>query len=312
MAANFDSPWAVYGALVANAIIAVTKFFAAGVTGSSAMFSEGIHSVVDTGNQALILFGLHRSRRPADARHPFGYGKELYFWSFVVAIILFSLGGGFSLYEGIRNLQHPEPVQSPGWSYAVLAIAFVVEAAAWIIAYRALRKAEGAEISLLSAVRQSKNPAIFTVLAEDTAAMLGLIAAFLGVWLAQVTGNPVYDAWASIAIGVILSGVAVFLASESKGLLVGEAVRPEVSSRIRELVEADADVVRVGDLLTLHFGPRQVLLNIDISFDRGLASDKLLAAIDRVESAIRTEHPEINRVFIEVETFKRDKSGGPS
>jgi cation diffusion facilitator family transporter len=298
----------VYGALAANAIIAVTKFIASGVTGSSAMFSEGIHSVVDTGNQALILFGLRRSRRPADASHPFGYGKELYFWSFVVAIILFSLGGGFSLYECIRHLQHPEPVRSPGWNYAVLAIALVVETAAWIIAYRALRKAEGSEISLLSAVRRSKNPAIFTVLAEDTAAMLGLIAAFFGVLLGQLTGNPVWDAWASIAIGTILCGVAVFLAAESKGLLLGEAVRPAVAEALRGLIEADEDVVRVGNLLTLHFGPRQVLLNIDISFRDDLSSSELFAAIDRVESTIRQEHPEIRRVFIEAETLKQKGS----
>lgn len=293
---------------MANSIIAVTKFVAAGVTGSSAMFSEGIHSVVDTGNQVLILFGLRRSRRPADASHPFGYGKELYFWSFVVAIILFSLGGGFSLYEGIRHLQHPEPVQSPGWNYAVLSIALVVETVAWIIAYRALRKAEGNEISLLSAVQRSKNPAIFTVLAEDTAAMLGLIAAFFGVLLGQLTGNPVWDAWASIAIGGILCGVAVFLAAESKGLLLGEAVRPAVAAALRELIEADEDVRRVGDLLTLHFGPRQVLLNIDISFRDGLQSNDLLKAIDRVETVIRREHPEIRRVFIEAETLKQQSS----
>lgn len=309
MAAASDNPIAVYGALVANGIIAITKFGASAITGSSAMMAEGIHSVVDTGNQALILFGIRRSKQPADARHPFGYGKELYFWSFVVAIILFSLGGGFSLYEGIRHLGHPEPVESPMWNYGVLGIAVVVEAVAWWIAYRQIRKAEGLEISLLQAIRQSKNPAIFTVLVEDTAAMLGLIVAFLGVFLGQVTGNPIWDAIASIAIGAILCAIAVFLAAESKALLLGEGVSPEMASSIQSLVERDDAVRWAGSPLTLHFGPRQVLLNLGIGFNEDLAAAELPAAIDRIEKAIRAEHPQITRVFLEAEGLRRAGQG---
>ena len=308
MAAGSDNPVAVYGALIANGIIAVTKFVASVATGSSAMFSEGIHSVVDTGNQALILFGIRRSKRPADARHPFGYGKELYFWSFVVAILLFSLGGGLSLYEGFRHLGHPEPVANPGWNYAVLGVALVVEAIAWWIAYRQIRAAEGPDISLLQAMRRSKNPAVFTVLAEDTAAMLGLLVAFLGVFLGQVTGNPVWDAAASLAIGAILCSVAVFLAFESKALLLGEGMRPEVAAAIQRLVESDDAVSWAGRPLTLYFGPKEVLLNLEVGFRHDLEAAELPAAIDRVESAIKREHPTITRVYLEAEGLRRAKS----
>ncbi len=303
MAAESSSPAAVYGALAANAIIAVTKFIAGSATGSSAMISEGIHSVVDTGNQALILLGLRRARKPADDRHPFGYGKELYFWSFVVAIILFALGGGFSIYEGIEHLRHPVEISNPLINYVVLAIAFVVEAAAWIVAYRQLRKEEG-QGPVFRLVQRSKNPAVFTVLAEDTAATLGLAVAALGLFLGQLLDMPILDGVASVIIGLILVVVAGFLAFESQGLLIGEAADPETDESVRAIAEADEAVESVYEPLTMHFGPNQVLLNLGIQFRRGLPASNIPAVIDRIEGAIKAAHPEIKRVFIEAEGLK--------
>jgi cation diffusion facilitator family transporter len=303
MAAENSSPAAVYGALVANAIIAVTKFAAGSITGSSAMISEGIHSVVDTGNQGLILLGLRRAKRPADDRHPFGYGKELYFWSFVVAIILFAAGGGFSIYEGIEHVRHPVEVTNPLINYVVLAIAFAVEAVAWIIAYRQLRREEGRG-PILRLMRRSKNPAVFTVLAEDTAATLGLVVAALGLFLGQLLDMPVLDGVASITIGVILVVVAGFLAYESMALLIGESADPETDLSIKAIAEADPAVARVYEPLTMHLGPRQVLLNLGIQFRPDLPSGQIPAVIDRIERAIKSEHPEVRRIFIEAEGLK--------
>ena len=303
MAAGSSSPAAVYGALGANAVIAVTKFIAGSFTGSSAMISEGIHSVVDTGNQALILLGLRRARRPADDRHPFGYGKELYFWSFVVAIILFALGGGFSIFEGIEHVRHPVEVTNPLVNYIVLAIAFVVEAAAWVVAYRQLRREEG-QGPIFGLMRRSKNPAVFTVLAEDTAATLGLVVAGLGLFLGQLLDLPVLDGVASIVIGLILVVVAGFLAFESMALLIGEAADPETDEAIKAIAEADEAVERVYEPLTMHLGPNQVLLNLGIHFRRDLPIGQIPAVIDRIETAIKRAHPEIKRVFIEAEGIK--------
>ncbi len=306
MAAESSSPAAVYGALAANAIIAVTKFVAGSATGSSAMISEGIHSVVDTGNQALILLGLRRARKPADDRHPFGYGKELYFWSFVVAIILFALGGGFSIYEGIEHLRHPVEISNPAINYIVLAIAFVVEAAAWIVAYRQLRKEEG-QGPLFRLVRRSKNPAVFTVLAEDTAATLGLVVAAVCLFLGQLLDMPILDGVASVIIGLILVVVAGFLAFESQSLLIGEAADPETDESVRAIAEADEAVERVYEPLTMHLGSNQVLLNLGIQFRRGLPASNIPAVIDRIEGAIKAAHPEIKRVFIEAEGLKETR-----
>lgn len=300
MATESGSPVAVYGALGANFIIAITKFLASAVTGSSAMFSEGVHSVVDTSNQALILLGLRRSRKPPDDRHPFGYGKELYFWSFVVAIILFGFGGGLSFYEGIKHVRHPVPIDNPTWNYVVLSIAFVVESAAWILAYKELRKTEG-NTPFFRALRASKNPAVFTVLAEDTAAMLGLLVAFLGVFLGQLLGMPVLDGVASIVIGVILFFVAAFLAFESKALLIGESADMETIASVRAIAEADESVLEVYDPLTMHFSSRQILLNLGIRFVADGGRIDIVTAIKRIERAIKVAHPDIRRIFIEAE-----------
>ena len=303
MANPSGSVVAVYGAIAANFVIAVTKFIAAFLTGSSAMLSEGIHSLVDTGNQLLILLGIKRSKKPADHRHPYGYGKELYFWSLIVAMLLFGIGGGMSFYEGIRHLQHPSPLRDPTWNYIVLGIAVVVEGLAWWIALRELLKTRGQK-SLWQAVRASKDPAIYTVLAEDTAAMLGLIVAFLGVFLGHRFDNPSFDGAASIAIGMVLAAVAVFLAYESKGLLIGESADADVVEHIRKLAQTEPGVERVATPLTMHFSPNQVLLNLDVQFQRDMPASEVMRAVDRMEQNIREAHPQIKRIFIEAETLK--------
>ena len=303
MAGPADKPTAVYAAAGANFIIAVTKFVAAGVTGSSAMLSEGVHSVVDTGNQLLILLGIRRSTRPADDRHPFGYGKELYFWSLIVAMLLFGIGGGISFYEGVRHLRHPSEMGDPTWNYVVLGIAVVVEFFAWWIALRALLATRG-ERSVWRALRESKDPAVFIVLGEDTAAMLGLVVAFLGVFLGHQLDMPILDGIASLVIGVILALVAVFLAYESKGLLLGESADVGVVQGVRALAERDPAVERVGRPLTMHLGPRQILLNLDVQFRSELSAAEVTGAVDRLEQAIRAEYPDVKRIFLEAESLK--------
>lgn len=222
----------IYAALAGNALIAITKFVAATLTGSSAMLSEGIHSTVDTGNQLLLLYGLKRARRPADEDFPFGYGKEVYFWSFVVAILVFAVGAGISLYEGIQHLQHPAKLAAPHINYIVLGLALLFEGAAWYLAYREFTRAKGKR-GYLAAIRHGKDPSLFVVLFEDSAAMLGILVAFGGIYLTVMTGSHVYDAVASILIGVILALTAAWLAYETKGLLIGESANREVVRGIR-------------------------------------------------------------------------------
>ncbi|HET8677385.1 MAG TPA: cation diffusion facilitator family transporter [Blastocatellia bacterium] len=300
--ASASSKKAVYAAIAGNLAIAITKFVAAFITGSSAMLSEGIHSVVDTGNGALLLFGIRMSRKPADPSHPFGYGKELYFWTLIVAILIFAVGGGMSLYEGISHLKHPTELRDPLWNYLVLGFALVFEGFAWGIAFKEFRKTQG-NMSLLKAVRASKDPTTFTVLFEDSAAMLGLLVAFLGIFLGHRLNNPYLDGVAAIIIGLILAVVAVLLAYESKGLLVGEGASRETIENICALAQKDPAVERVMPPLTMHFGPQEVLLNLDIKFRPGLSAEEIEAAVDRMEAAIRKRHPEIKRIFIEAESI---------
>lgn len=300
MAGHSGSTAAVYAALAANFGIAIVKFIAAFFTGSSAMLSEGIHSLVDTGNQGLILIGIHRGRRAADAEHPFGHGKELYFWSLIVAMVLFSLGGGLAIYEGISHLTRPEHAEmsNPTWNYVVLAVALVFEAYAWVTAYRALsREAHGR--SFWPAVRHSKDPAVYTVLAEDTAAGLGLLIAFLGVFLSHRLEMPALDGVASLLIGLMLAAVAIFLVYESRGLLIGERADPGTVRDIRRIVQEDRAVEEVYDVLTMHLGPQRVLLNVDVKYRADLTASDGADAIRRIEDNIRQAHPEIDRIFIE-------------
>src|SRR3954454_13814751 len=252
-------PIAVYGAAAANLGIALAKFFAAAITGSSAMLSEAIHSVVDAGNQLLLLVGIRHARQPADEFHDFGHGKELYFWSLVVAIVLFGVGGGLAFYEGVEHVLNPHPIENVIVSYVVLAISFVLEATSWTIAFREISKRAGGR-SLRSAIVGSKDPTVVTVLLEDSAALLGLIAAFLGIFAAQLTGDPRWDGFGSIMIGVTLTVVALFLASESRGLLVGERANRSIVDRAGGVIERDQSVAAVESLRTMHLGPSHVVL----------------------------------------------------
>ncbi len=290
---------AIYAAIGGNLAIAIMKFAAAAFTGSSAMLSEGIHSLVDSGNGGLLLLGIHKSKQPADASHPFGYGKELYFWTLIVAVLIFGLGGGISIYEGILHLINPSPLEDPFWSYIVLGLALVFEGFVLVVAFRAFQDLKGEEQNIWQAIKTSKDPTTFTVLFEDAAAMSGLIFAFLGIFLAHYFNNPYLDGAASVVIGVMLASVAVLLAYESKGLLVGEGADPETLENIRKLAEAAAGVEKVMNPLTMYFGPRTILLTVDIEFDKKLSAMEVEEAVDRLEKNIRSQYPDIKHIYIE-------------
>ncbi|MBA3601713.1 MAG: cation transporter [Acidobacteria bacterium] len=294
-----ESKTAIFAAIGGNLAIAIMKFAAAAFTGSSAMLSEGIHSLVDTGNGGLLLLGIHKSKQPADATHPFGYGKELYFWSLIVAVLIFGVGGGISIYEGIVHLIHPSDLEDPTWNYVVLGLAVVFEGIVFVIAFRAFQALKGEDENIWQAIKSSKDPTTFTVLFEDAAALLGLIVAFAGIFLAHYFNNPYLDGAASILIGVILASVAVFLAYESKGLLVGEGADPETLANIRKLAEASAGVEKVINPLTMYFGPRTILLTVDIEFDKKLSAMEVEEAVDRLEKNIRSQYPDIKHIYIE-------------
>jgi cation diffusion facilitator family transporter len=295
-----SSSKAVYAAIAADVAVAIAKFVAAGFTSSSSMLSEGIHSLVDSSNGLLLLWGDRASRKPADDSHPFGYGKEMYFWTLIVALMIFALGGGVSIFEGVERLLHPQLIDHPGWSYAVLAVAALCDGYAWFTAFRQLRAASR-EPSVVQAARASKDPATFAVLFEDSAALLGVAVAFLGVFLSRWLGSPVPDGVASILIGLILAAVAVMLAYESKKLLVGESIDTVAIASIRALAEADPAVARVGQLLTMHLGAEEVLLNLDVRFHDHLSAIEIGTAVDRLEQVIRGKHAEIKRIFIEAD-----------
>lgn len=302
---------AVLAAVAANLAIAAVKFAAAALTGSSAMTSEGIHSLVDTGDGVLLWIGLRRSRRGPDRAHPFGYGKELYFWTVVVAVLIFAVGGGMSIYEGIVHLLRPRHVERSGWNYAVLGVAAVMEATSWAVALREFRRGQRGR-SIWATVRASKDPTVFAVLFEDSAALLGILVAFLGVFAGERLGTPYPDAAASIAIGLILMVVAVLLARETLGLLVGESASPETVAEIRALAEADPAVAWVGRALTAHFGPEEVVLNLELFFRIDLPMADVAAAIDRLERRIREAHPEMRYVFLNAEALRRPPAAAPS
>lgn len=297
--ATASSKFVIYAAIGANLAIAIMKFVAAALTGSSAMVSEGIHSLVDTGNGGLLLFGIHKSKQPADATHPFGYGKELYFWSLIVAVLIFGVGGGISIYEGIAHLLHPRPLEDPFWSYLVLGFAAVFEGLVFVVAFRAFQALKGEDESIWQAIKSSKDPTTFTVLFEDAAAMLGLIFAFVGIFLAHQFENPYLDGVASVCIGLLLAAVAVVLAYESKGLLVGEGTDPQTLEKIRKLAEADPGVKKMLMPLTMHFGPDTVLLTVDIEFHKRLSATEVEEAVDRLDKSIRTQYPNIKHIYIE-------------
>jgi cation diffusion facilitator family transporter len=305
--ASSSRPIAIYAALGANLAIAVAKFVVAKLSGSSAMISEGIHSLADTGNQVLLLVGVYLSRRPPDARHAYGHGKDLYFWSLVVAIVLFALGGGMSLYEGVTHVLHPTPLRDPTWTFVVLGAAFVFEGTSLTIALRELKKAHPGE-SLRRAYRSSKDPSVYMVVAEDAAALAGIVAAFIAVTLAHVTGISALDGVGSLAIGSLLCVVAVLLAMESRTLLVGESASPALLAELRSLASADYAVCRVGQLMTMRLGPKEILLNLDLEFRNDLTTPELRRAVRRIERAIRGAHSEVSRIFIEASSLSKISS----
>ncbi len=298
----------IYAALVGNGLIAITKFVAAAITGSAAMMAEGIHSLVDTGNQGLLLHGMKRARMPADARFPFGHGKEIYFWAFIVAILIFALGSGVSIYEGVHRVMHPEPVSDPVINYIVLGLAAVFEGFAWWFAWKAFRGQMRGR-SILTTIQASKDPTTFVVLFEDSAAMLGLFVAAIGLTLGEVLGMPVFDGIASIGIGLILGATAIMLAIRTKSLLIGESAEPEIVADVRRRAAAIDAVVTVNEVLTLHMGPHDVLLTISLDFRDDLPAGDVERAIDRLTRDIRAEHADIKRVFIEAEASGKPAPG---
>ena len=298
------SKFIILAALIGNALISITKFVAATITGSSAMLSEGIHSLVDTGNQVLLLYGLKRAAKPADAQFPFGHGKEIYFWSFVVAILIFAVGAGVSLYEGIHQLQHPTEMDSVMVNYVVLGLALVFEGVVWVVALREFTRAKG-KWGFLEAVKRSKDPSIFVVVFEDSAALLGLLVALAGVLCSHLLGVWWADGAASIVIGLILGGTAIWLAYETKSLLIGESANPEEVEGIRRMVLAYPEVTYVNEVLTMHMGPDFVLANISVDFRDGIGSAQVEEAIARMDLAIKELYPVVKRVFVEAESWKR-------
>jgi len=290
----------IFAALVGNALIAITKFIAAVTTGSSAMFSEGIHSLVDTGNQVLLLLGMSRAKRPPDEQFPFGHGKEIYFWSFIVAILIFAVGAGVSLYEGVAHIIEPSPIENPMVNYLVLGLALLFEGAAWLLALNEFRKGKG-KWGYIEAVQRGKDPTLFVVLFEDSAAMLGLLVAFAGVLLSQLTGIHEFDGIASVIIGLILGGTAIWLAYETKGLLIGESANRYVVEGIRALASVEESVKRVNEVLTMHMGPNFILVNISLDFSNELPAGELEQVIARLDTAIKAGFPNVQRVFIEAE-----------
>ncbi|MDX1619327.1 MAG: cation diffusion facilitator family transporter [Balneolaceae bacterium] len=293
----------IYAALIGNSLIAVTKFVASAVTGSSAMLSEGIHSLVDTGNQILLLLGLKRSTKPPDAQYPFGHGKEIYFWSFVVAIMIFAVGAGISIYEGIHSLLDPQSIESPGVNYIVLGLAMIFEGFAWYFAWKAFDQQRG-QRGYFEAVRKEKDPTTFVVLFEDSAAMAGLVIAFVGILLGQLTGNYMYDGIASVLIGVILGLTAAWLAYETKGLLIGESANKEIKNGIEELAESYDQINTVIEALTLHMGPEFILVTLNVDFKDHLKAGTVEQTIEVLAKQIKQKYPRVKRVFVEAEELR--------
>ena len=305
MAGSAKGP--IYAAIAANIAIAISKFIASGISGSSAMLSEGIHSLVDTGNGFLLLFGIRQSKKKPDAEHPLGYGQEVYFWTLVVAILIFAIGGGMSLYEGYTSFFHPEEVGDPTMSYIVLILAMIFEGAALVFAIRSFNKTRRPGKGFWTEVRTSKDPTSFAIIFEDTAALLGLVIALIGVFLSHTLNEPMYDSLASILIGVLLSAVSVILAVESKDLLIGESAFPEVRDSIHKIVEADEAVNKMNPPVTMHMGPQDILVALDVEFKDELSADEIEAAVARIEKAIRADQSSVKRIFIEAKAIAKAK-----
>ncbi len=298
MASHSSSHIVIYAALAGNAAIAISKFVAAMFTGSSAMLSEAIHSTVDTGNELLLMFGLSRAARPADASHPFGYGLQLYFWVFVVAVLIFGFGAVFSGIEGLRKISNPEPAKNIVVNYVVLGLAILFEGGSWSIALREFRKQTNG-FGWFRTVHRSKDPTVFAVLFEDSAALIGLVIALVGITLADLLHMPVLDGVASLGIALVLAATAIFLGYESQSLLTGEAAFPEVRQGIEAIARAAPGVQRINQVLTMHFGPEQVLAALSLDFNDSISAEQVEEAVAGIERSVKSEFPEVTRIFVE-------------
>jgi cation diffusion facilitator family transporter len=296
-----DSKIAVYGAIAANVAIAATKFVVAAITGSSAMLSEGIHSAVDTGNGVLMLIGTRLSERKATAEHPFGHGKELFFWSLIVAVLVFGLGGGLSIFEGVAHILNPAPMRDPKWNYFVLVAAALFEGTSFVVALRVFLREKG-DRPFWASLHGSKDPMTYTVLGEDFAALAGLAVAAIGIFISHRFDMPKADGVASVVIGVILAGVAVLLIREARGLLIGEGIRPDTAAAIRDMLDRHPLVRSVGPLLSMYIGPDQVLLTLDVEFDPKASARSVSVAVKALEQEIRGRFDKITRIYIEART----------
>jgi cation diffusion facilitator family transporter len=303
MSASSSSKLSLYGGIAANVAIAISKFVAAYITGSSAMLSEGIHSLVDTGNGGLLLYGMSRSQRPADSQHPFGHGKELYFWALIVAVLIFAIGGGMSFYEGIKHLEHPEPLEEAKWNYIVLGVSILFEGAALYLALRALLEKQAPGVSFWHTLRTSRDPAVFASVLENAAAVAGLVIALFGVYFGHLLNNPLFDGGASIIIGLLLMGVAVLLVSRTKDLLTGEGVSDATAQQVQELARQTPGVTQVRPPLTMYLAPDDVMLALDVDFDDNLNATQVEAAVEAVQDTIRGKYPEFKRIFIEAKSL---------
>jgi cation diffusion facilitator family transporter len=288
---------AVYAALLANFGIAVAKFGGALYTGSSAMVAEGVHSLVDTGNQVLLLIGMKRSERPANARHPFGYSREIYFWCFVVAVLLFTAGGTFAIWEGVQKIGHPHPVENPIVNYVILGSAILLEAGSFAVALKEFRKVAG-DRHWWSAVTEAKDPVLFTVLFEDTAAMIGLVVALAGLVAAETLGIPALDGAASIVIGLVLIGASLLLARETMSLIVGESAAPEVLADIERLIRAEPSINGVTDIVSVHLGPHDIVVTAAVDFNDDVPAGEVERVIARIGEQVRAAQPDVKRLFL--------------
>lgn len=296
MAEN-SSRTAVIAALVGNLLIAFTKGIAAAVSGSSAMLSEAVHSVVDSGNEVLLLYGQYRAAKPPDRLHPLGYGREIYFWSFVVALLIFAFGAGVSIYEGVKHIQHPQSMTRPMVNYIVYAISALFEGISWYFGWSAFQRVRG-DKALFAAIHASKDPPSFMVLFEDSAALVGLVIAAVATALSVHFDAPWIDGAGSICIGLVLAVIAVLLARESKALLIGERAQPELSEAIRDAAEREPGVLGVEGILTSQLGPDQVIATVGLEFDDKLRTPDIERIIGHLETELRKNHPELFRVFV--------------
>ena len=303
MAGGGHGTRAVVAALAANAGIAVAKFVGFVITGSASMLAESIHSVADSGNQGLLLLGGHRARRQADAEHPFGYGRERYFWAFVVALVLFSLGGAFAIFEGIEKIRHPHELESVGVAIGILLFAIVLESWSFRTAIHEARPIKG-DASWWQFIRRSKNPELPVVVLEDLGALIGLLVALAAVSTAHVTGDSIYDAIGTLFIGILLTAIAVVLAIEMKSLLIGESATAKVQEEIRAGITGDPEVERLIHLRTQHIGPEELLIGAKVSFADDLAVPELAGAVDRLEARVRERVPEARIMYIEPDVMR--------